>query len=73
MAVGLMRLRRRKDYRPAYRLWAYPVVPVLFVVASAVVVVVQVRAVPVDSAIGLGMVLVGLPVYLLWSRPGRGS
>jgi APA family basic amino acid/polyamine antiporter len=71
MAVGLIRLRRRADYRPAYRVWAYPVIPVVFVAASAVVVVVQVMAAPLDSTIGLGMVLLGLPIYLIWSRPSR--
>ena len=71
MAVGLMLLRRRPGYRPSYRVWAYPVVPILFVAVSAVVVVVQILAVPGDSIIGLGMVLVGLPIYWLWSRPGR--
>ena len=70
MAVGLMLLRRRADYRPEYRVWAYPVVPVVFVAASAVIVVMQVMAVPGDSVVGLGMVLAGLPVYWLWARPG---
>ncbi len=68
MAAGLLLLRRRADYRPAYRLWGYPVVPIVFIAASAVVVVMQILAVPRDSVIGLGMVLAGLPVYLLWSR-----
>jgi APA family basic amino acid/polyamine antiporter len=68
MAAGLMRLRSRPGYAPAYRVWGYPAVPVLFIAASAVVVVMQIADVPADSVIGLGMVLVGLPVYLLWSR-----
>ena len=54
MAIGLMLLRRRPDYRPAYRVWAYPVVPVVFVLASAVIVVIQVLAVPRDSVAGPG-------------------
>ena len=68
MAIGLMRLRRRADYRPAYRLPAHPVVPLVFIAAAAAIVVMQIRAVPLDSAIGLGLVLVGLPVYVLWAR-----
>jgi APA family basic amino acid/polyamine antiporter len=71
MAVGLMWLRRRPDYRPAYRVWAYPVVPVVFVLAASVIVVRQIMAVPDDSVIGLGMVLAGLPVYYIWVRPRR--
>jgi APA family basic amino acid/polyamine antiporter len=69
MAIGLMLLRRRPDYRPGYRVWAYPIVPVVFVLASAVIVVTQVLAVPRDSVVGLGMVLAGLPVYWIWARP----
>jgi APA family basic amino acid/polyamine antiporter len=71
MAVGLILLRRRPDYRPSYRVWAYPAVPLLFVLASTVIVVMQIRAVPADSVVGLGMVLVGLPVYWIWARPRR--
>jgi hypothetical protein len=47
------------------------VVPVLFVLASAVIVAVQVVSEPRDSAVGLGIVLLGLPIYFLWSRGGR--
>jgi APA family basic amino acid/polyamine antiporter len=71
MAWGLMRLRRRPDYQPRYRLWGYPVVPVIFIVASLVIVAMTLRANPADSVLGLGMVLLGLPVYFLWSRPRR--
>lgn len=70
MAAGLFSLRRRPDYRPVWRLWGYPVVPALFVLASLMIVVVQVRAAPLDSAVGLAIVLLGLPVYLLWTRFG---
>jgi APA family basic amino acid/polyamine antiporter len=72
MAAGLFRLRRRPDYRPAYRIWGYPVVPALFVLASLAIVAVQVAAEPRDSAMGLGLVLLGLPVYGLWARKKAG-
>ena len=68
MAAGLLLLRRRRDYQPSYRIWGYPIVPIVFIVASLVIVVMQVIAVPLDSAIGLGIVLLGLPVYGLWTR-----
>jgi APA family basic amino acid/polyamine antiporter len=66
MAVGLIRLRQRPGYRPSYRVPGYPVVPVVFIAVSAVIVVTQILANPFDSAIGLGMVLAGLPIYFLW-------
>jgi len=68
MAAGLIILRRRPDYRPAYRVRGYPVVPIVFIASSLVIVLMQVMAVPRDSIIGLGMVLLGLPVYVVWSR-----
>jgi basic amino acid/polyamine antiporter, APA family len=68
MAAGLFILRRRPDYQPSWRIWGYPVVPAVFVCASLMIVVVQVRAEPLNSAIGLGIVLLGLPIYLLWMR-----
>ena len=67
MTYGLVRLRRRPDYRPSYRVWAYPVVPIAFIAASLAIVVTQIASNPFDSAIGLGLVLLGLPVYWLWS------
>ena len=68
MAAGLMLLRRRPDYQPTHRLWGYPLVPIVFIVSSLVIVAIQVAADPADSAIGLGMVLIGLPIYVVWSR-----
>ena len=68
MAAGLMLLRRRASYLPAYRVPAYPVVPILFIVASLVIVALKIADVPGDSAIGLGLVLAGWPVYLIWTR-----
>jgi APA family basic amino acid/polyamine antiporter len=68
MAAGLMLLRRRASYQPAYRIPAYPVVPILFIVASLVIVAMKIAEVPLNSAIGLGLVLAGWPVYLIWTR-----
>jgi APA family basic amino acid/polyamine antiporter len=50
------------------KMWAYPVVPVIFIAASALIVVNQVLSVPGDSLLGLGLVAAGWPVYLIWSR-----
>jgi APA family basic amino acid/polyamine antiporter len=69
MALGVFILRRRADYAPAYRLWGYPFVPLLFVVASAAIVLNQLIADPKESALGLLLVGAGIPVYYLWLRP----
>lgn len=68
MGIGLFRLRRRAGYVPAWRIWGYPVVPALFVVASLVVAGIQIQADPWRAATGLFIVVLGLPVYHLWVR-----
>jgi APA family basic amino acid/polyamine antiporter len=68
MAAGLIRLRTRGTYNPAYRVWGYPVVPIIFVVSSAYIVVNQIIHDPRESALGLLLVLAGLPIYYLWLR-----
>jgi basic amino acid/polyamine antiporter, APA family len=64
MAGGIFLLRKRPDYAPAYRVWGYPWVPALFVVASAVIVINRLLSEPIDSAIGLTLVALGVPVYV---------
>jgi basic amino acid/polyamine antiporter, APA family len=73
MAIGLFGLRRRADYRPAYRIWGYPWVPAIFIVSSLSIVVNRLRLEPIDSAVGLAVVGLGVPVYFLWRRSQHGS
>jgi APA family basic amino acid/polyamine antiporter len=68
LGVGVLLLRRRPGYHPAWPMPLVPIAPLLFVVAAVAIVVNQLTADPVESAIGLGLVLSGLPVYWLWSR-----
>ena len=68
MAVGLVRLRARPDYRPAYRVWGYPVVPIVFAITSAYIVVNQIVTDMGNARNGLLLVAAGLPVYLIWLR-----
>ena len=72
MAVGLFLLRRRGGYAPRYRVWGFPLVPAVFVIATAFIVGNQIVSEPGESAFGLLLVLVGLPVYYIWLR-GRGE
>jgi APA family basic amino acid/polyamine antiporter len=68
LAAALYFLRRRPDYAPAYRMAAYEFLAGLFVASSAFIVVTQMVTDPRESAIGLLLVLSGLPVYYLWNR-----
>ena len=65
MTAGMFVLRRRSGYAPAYRAWGYPVLPLVFIVATAVIVFNQLASDPVESATGLLIVLAGLPIYYL--------
>jgi APA family basic amino acid/polyamine antiporter len=66
MAMGLFVLRRRSDYRPPYVAWGYPIVPIVFIVASLVIVLNQIYREPIEALTGLGIVALGAPVYYLW-------
>jgi basic amino acid/polyamine antiporter, APA family len=68
MAGGLLLLRGRSGYAPAYRMWGVPLLPVLFIAVTAAIVVNQIVAEPLSSATGLLLVVAGLPIYYLWIR-----
>ena len=65
MAAGIFILRRRPQYSPMYRAWGYPVLPVVFIVSTAFIVINQLVSDLRESAIGLLIVLAGLPIYYL--------
>jgi APA family basic amino acid/polyamine antiporter len=70
-AVFVLRRRDPPDRDEAasgYRVWGYPVVPVLFILASTVLVANTLVERPVESLLGLGLVLLGVPAYLRWRR-----
>jgi len=67
LAVFVLRRKQPDTPRP-YRVWGYPVVPALFVFASAVLVLNTLRERPVESLWGLGIVALGLPAYAYWRR-----
>lgn len=61
--------RRHPDRARPFRVPGYPVLPALFVAGALAVVVNALATQPVGySAAALGIVLAGIPVYLLWRR-----
>ena len=71
MTFGLFRLRRSSSYSPAWRAWGYPLVPLVFLTAAVVVSAISISANPLQAATGLALVILGLPVYHLWTRTRR--
>ena len=63
--------RRMPDAPRPYRTWGYPVVPIVFLLVNAWVISSTIWNTPKQSAIGLGLILIGLPVYLIWSKRDR--
>ena len=70
--AGLFILRvKRPDAPRPYRAIGYPVVPGLYLVLAIFVDIVLLRYKPQYTWPGLILVLLGIPVYLLWSRTAR--
>ena len=64
-AVIALRIKRPAAERP-FRVPGYPVTPALFVLAAAAIVLNTIVQQPGQSAIGIGMVLLGIPAYAVW-------
>ncbi len=60
--------RRGDDSGPGSRVPGHPLTTALFVAAAALIVIATVLDAPVNSAVGLGIMLTGVPVFLLWRR-----
>jgi APA family basic amino acid/polyamine antiporter len=69
MCGAVLRLRRRRPDLPRpYRAWGYPVTPLLFIGFAVWLVINTIREDPLDSAVGAGLILLGLPVYFYFKR-----
>jgi APA family basic amino acid/polyamine antiporter len=66
-SVFVFRRRRPEAERP-YRTWGYPVVPALFLMVAAWLIVNTLLTSPRQSLAGLALMSLGLPFYWYWSR-----
>jgi APA family basic amino acid/polyamine antiporter len=73
-AGAVIRLRRKAPHleRP-YRTWGYPVTPIVFIAFAIWLVANTIVETPKDSAIGAGLILLGLPGYFYWRRAATGG
>lgn len=69
-SVFIFRRRMPHAERP-YRAWGYPVVPILFLLVTGWLLVNTLLTTPKQALIGLGLILLGLPVYWYWARHNR--
>jgi basic amino acid/polyamine antiporter, APA family len=65
--------KREPDAPRPYRVWGYPLVPALFIAASAVLLCYTFAANVTNSVAGTLVILAGIPVYLLFRRKAQGA
>jgi len=71
-ALAIFVYRSREPDAPLpFRTPGYPLTPIVFVLAALGIVANTVVAQPVESAIGLGFAVLGVPAYLVWRPSGR--
>jgi APA family basic amino acid/polyamine antiporter len=69
--AGIFVLRRKRpDAERPYKAFGYPVVPILYILAALVILVVLLLYKTSTTWPGLLIVLTGIPVYFLWRRAG---
>jgi APA family basic amino acid/polyamine antiporter len=71
-AVFIFR-KRLPDEQRHYRVWGYPFVPIVFILVSTWLILTTIWNSPRQSAIGLGLIVLGLPVYWYWQRANAGK
>jgi APA family basic amino acid/polyamine antiporter len=70
--AALLLFRRRFPNLPRpYRCWGYPIVPLLLVATSLALAANTIREQPRETLTGIGILLLGLPVYF-WMRRRAG-
>jgi basic amino acid/polyamine antiporter, APA family len=70
--VIVLRIKRPGLDRP-YRMWGYPVTPILFLLITAWFLGNMIVTRPVPSLAGLGLILTGVPIYFFWARQLHGT
>jgi APA family basic amino acid/polyamine antiporter len=67
--LALFILRRRvPDAERPYRIWGYPVVPALFLLVTVYLLINTFMATPVRAIAGIGLIVIGLPLYEYFNR-----
>ncbi|HEY5088139.1 MAG TPA: amino acid permease [Gemmatimonadaceae bacterium] len=73
LAVGAVFLvpRRRPELAVLCRAWGYPLLPAAFILVSIAMFVSGVVARPLETGLGVAIVLSGIPVYYAWRALGK--
>lgn len=75
LAIFILRVKKPDIPRP-YKAYGYPYIPALYIIVTVIIMVILLIYKPNYTFPGLGIVLLGIPVFYLWKRftnPGRSS
>ena len=65
--------RRYPDAERPYRAWGYPVVPVVFLLVAAWLLINTIMTSPTQSLAGIALIILGLPVYYYFNNRSAAS
>jgi APA family basic amino acid/polyamine antiporter len=65
--VIMLRIRQATKLRP-YRTWGYPIIPLAFVIVNLAIFMKSIFSQPFESALGLAIILAGVPAYIFWKK-----
>ena len=72
--LGVFILRKRMPDTPRpYKVWGYPVIPALFIIFCVVLIGNTIMARPREAAIGLSLILLGVPFYYWFLKSKKSS
>lgn len=70
-AASVFTLRRtRPDLPRPYKVWGYPAVPAFFLTSVVAIAITGLIERPLESFSGLGVLVLGVPVYYFWRHKG---
>jgi len=73
-ATAMFTLRKKRpDLARPYKTWGFPFIPIFFILASTGILVNSLWEAPAQSLAGLGLILLGVPVYAFWRKSGEGD
>ena len=65
--------RKYPDAPRPYRAWGYPIMPIVFLLVSGWLLINTMMTAPMQSFIGIGLILLGLPVYYYLTYKGSNA
>ena len=72
LAIFVLRVKRPDIPRP-YKAFGYPVIPAIYILTTVFIMVILLMYKPDYTFPGLGIVLLGIPVYYLWKKYNKNS